>query len=429
MNYVTANGTATSGSDYTAIASTMLTFAAGETTKAVTVNVTGDTVVDSSSSETFTVTLSSPSAGTTISDTSGIATIVDNDAAPTLTVDDIVVTEGNSGTTVATFTVKRWGASGGTSTVKYATSNGSATTANNDYTAVPATTLSFAAGDTSKTFTVNVIGDTVDTTNETFNITLTLPSAGTTLADSSAVGNIKNDDGTVVAVTPSISVNDVSVVEGNAGTVTANFTVTRSGDTSATSSVSYATANGTAIATNCDYNAITATTLNFAIGETSKTVPVTVNSDTIYETTGASETFKLDLTSPSGATISDIQGIATIFNDDWGFFSISDVAVHEGNTGTTTADFIVTRSGAVDGAGSVKIATAVGSASSPSDYTTISLTLLSFSGEETSKLVSVTVNGDTGDTLDENFYVNLTVPSAGHSISDSQGVGTIVNDD
>ncbi len=430
VNYVTANGTATSGSDYTAVGSTTLTFLPGQSTKAVAVNVTGDTVVDSSSSETFTVTLSSPSAGTTLSDTSGIATIVDNDAASTWTIDDLVVTEGNAGTSLATFTVKRWGASGAAASVTYTTSDGTATTADSDYTAAGPTVLNFAANDTSKTFTVSITGDTTDTGNETFNVTLSSPSIGTTLADTVAIATIKNDDGAVVAVPPSFSVNDVSVVEGHAGSVTANFTVTRSGDTSAANSVSYATANGTATTLHFDYTQIAATVLNFAIGETTKTVAVTVLSDMIYETTGANENFFLNLSSPSGgATLGDAQGQATIFNDDWGYFSISDVALHEGNAGTTTAQFIVTRSGAIQGAGSVKYKTVASTAVSPSDYTAVSSTTLSFTGEETSKLVSITINGDTSNEGDQAFFVDLEIPAAGHTISDNRGIGTIVNDD
>ncbi len=164
-----ANGTATSPADYQANGGT-LSFAAGETTKTVTVLVNGDALDEID--ETFTVNLSNaPNA--TITDDSGLGTITDDDTAPALSINDVAVTEGDSGTTSATFTVSLSGPSGRPISVDYATANGTAI-APADYAATSGT-LNFAAGDTTKTVTVLVNGDTLDEVNETFAVNLAKP--------------------------------------------------------------------------------------------------------------------------------------------------------------------------------------------------------------------------------------------------------------
>jgi CSLREA domain-containing protein len=116
---------------------------------------------------------------------------------------------------------------------------------------------------------------------------------------------------TVSAVPPGISIGDASVLEGNSRTSTATFTVTRTGDTSGPSSVNFATSNGSATAPS-DYQA-TSGTVTFAATETTKTIPVAINGDTTAE---PNETFFVNLSGPSGATVGDAQGVGTITNDD-----------------------------------------------------------------------------------------------------------------
>jgi hypothetical protein len=110
-----------------------------------------------------------------------------------------------------------------------------------------------------------------------------------------------------------LSINDVSVTEGNAGNVNAVFTITLSQASSLPVAVNFATANGTATAGN-DYVASSGV-LTFNPGETSKPITVSVTSDTIAE---VDETFFVNLTNPINATIADGQGIGTIVNDDVG---------------------------------------------------------------------------------------------------------------
>ena len=117
--------------------------------------------------------------------------IIDDDDPPSLEVDDVTVAEGNSGTVNAAFTVSLSTASGRTVTVDWATSDGTAT-AGADYTAGNGA-LTFAAGETEKTFDVAVTGDAVDEDDETF--TVTLSNAGNaSIADATATGTITDDD-------------------------------------------------------------------------------------------------------------------------------------------------------------------------------------------------------------------------------------------
>ena len=132
-----------------------LHLAAGRTSKTFTVPVLGDSTDENN--ETVTLTLSSAS-NASISDATGTLTITDDDSAPSLSINDVTTANETAGN--ATFTVSLSAASAKDITVDYATSNGTAT-AGSDYTAASGT-LTFSAGDTSKTFTVPVLGDSTD---------------------------------------------------------------------------------------------------------------------------------------------------------------------------------------------------------------------------------------------------------------------------
>jgi hypothetical protein len=300
VDYSTANGTATAGADYTAVNGT-LTFAPGETTKTINVPIINDALDELD--ETYFVNLSNASNAILI-DNQGQGTITDNDNTPTLSINDVSVTEGDSGTKTLDFTVTLSTASGQTVTVNYATADGTAT-AGTDYVAASGM-LTFLPGDTTKTVSVTINGDTVVEPNETFLVNLTTP-VNATITDGIGQGTITNDD-----VTPSLSITDVTANEGNAGTTAFTFTVTLSPSSTQTVTVDYATADGTATAPT-DYTAIAATQLTFAPGETSKQVTVQVNGDTTVE---PDETFFVNLSNPTNATITDNQGVGTITNDD-----------------------------------------------------------------------------------------------------------------
>ena len=110
----------------------------------------------------------------------------------TLAINDVAQAEGRRGTTNFTFTVTRGGDTSGIVTVSYATANGTAT-AGSDYNATSGT-LTFAAGETSKTITVGVIGDRTAEQDETFFVNLSNVVGGE-IVDGQGVGTIQNDDG------------------------------------------------------------------------------------------------------------------------------------------------------------------------------------------------------------------------------------------
>ncbi len=111
---------------------------------------------------------------------------------------------------------------------------------------------------------------------------------------------------------PGLSVADVSVAEGNAGTTPATFTVSLSAPSTQTITVGYATADGTATVAGSDYQAASGT-LTFSPGQTSKTVTVNINGDTSVE---SDEAFTLKLSGATNATLSRATATGTIRNDD-----------------------------------------------------------------------------------------------------------------
>lgn len=229
-------------------------------------------------------------------------------ALPSVSVTDVNLTEGNSGTKNATFTVTLSQASANAVTVSYQSANGTAS-AGSDYTAASGT-LTFAPGETSKTVTVSINGDTTVESDETLTLTLSSPS-GATLGRAVATGTIVNDD--VAPGLPNLSISDVSIAEGNSGTKNATLTVSLSVASASTVTVAYATANGTAQA-GTDYSAVSGT-LSFAPGQTSRTIDIPIVGDQAVE---IDEMFSLMLSSPNGANLSRASGMVTILNDDSG---------------------------------------------------------------------------------------------------------------
>jgi chitinase len=217
------------------------------------------------------------------------------------------VVEGNSGTTPLTFTVTLSAASTSTVTVNYATVGGSATSGT-DF-ATRSGTLSFAPGETSKTISVDVVGDTAFEGNETFTLALSGASTNASIQTASAAGTITNDD--VQPAPATLSISSVSAFE-SAGTFV--FVVTLSAPRTSSVSVRFATANGTATSSGktADYTSASGT-LTFNPGETSKSVSVSVRNDSTVE---ADETFFVNLSRASGAAIAVARGTGTIRNDD-----------------------------------------------------------------------------------------------------------------
>jgi len=341
--------------------------------------------------------------------------------APTasdLTIDDVTLSEGNSGTINFTFTVTLNPADSiNTITVDYDTTDGTAI-AGSDYT-TNSGTLTFLPDETTQQIVVPVIGDTVYENTETFTVNLSNPT-NATISDPQGVGTITNDDSQ-----PTISITDVTHNEGNAGTTNYDFNVSLSNPSYQVISVNYTTTNGTAIAPG-DYTS-KSSTLTFNPGSsTNQNITVLVNGDTTFEPT---ETFTVDLDTPINASISDPQGVGTITNDDGQpSISITDETLNEGNAGTTAFVFTVSLSNPSSQVVSVNYTTTNGTAIAPGDYTSISGTLTFNPGNPITQNITVLVNGDVTNEPTETFTVDLDTP-INASISDPQGVGTITNDD
>ena len=222
---------------------------------------------------------------------------------PSLSIANRSVTEEDSGSKNAVFTVTLSEASTLQVSASYATADSSAN-AGHDYTAKTGI-LSIPAGDTEGTISIPVLGDTIDESDETFTLTLS-SSINASISDGEATGTIKDNDDP-----PSLNISDASVTEGDSGTVNMTFPATLSNTSGFQVSVDYATANGTAKA-GSDYTA-TSGKLTFNMGEKSKTITVPVSGDLEEE---SDETFTLSLSQANNATILDGEATGTIQDND-----------------------------------------------------------------------------------------------------------------
>ncbi len=358
-------------------------------------------------------------------------TITDDEPQPGLAISDFSEFEGDEGTKDFTFTVTLDPALGTGETVQvdWSTEDDSAETSDNDYQEAGGT-LNFAPGEGSQTLTVIVNGDEKIEEAQTFFVNLSnvqvSPAQQTpvTIDDGQGQGTILNDDSNL----PKLSINDPRVVEGNSGTVPAEFTVTLSPASDEVVTVDYRTQDRTAIASgpNADYDTAR-DTLTFQPGETEKSISIDVYGDTRDE---PDEMFVVKLENPSdNAFLADNEGKATIIDDDGGpMLSVDDVSRPEGNASETTVfQFNVTLSAASDKEVGVTFLTRAGTAELGRDYRGRGGQLL-FSPGEISKVVDVEVIGDAEPEEDEVFYVVLSHPrNAG--IANAEGTGTIINDD
>ncbi|MGB7923587.1 MAG: Calx-beta domain-containing protein [Pyrinomonadaceae bacterium] len=417
VNYASADGSATGGAscgagvDYETTSGT-LNFAIGEVSKSFNVPVCDDLIFEGD--ETVNLSLDTPT-GTGVTLGSPVAatlTIHDNEGTPSLSVNDVTFTGADS-RVGAGFTVTLSHASNMTVTVHYATSDDTAV-AGQDYTAAN-DTLTFAPGDTMKVIPITILADNVNEPSETFFIDLDTPTNATIL-DGHGVGTIPNDD-----QQPTISIDDVTF-NGTDSRGVFGFTVSLSNPSSSTVTVHYATSDDTAVAGQ-DYTA-TSGTLTFDPGDTMRTVAVTILADNINEPT---ETFFVDLDTPTNATILDGHGVGTIPNDDAvPSMSINDVSVSEGDS-EDLLTFTVTLSNPSSQAISAQFTATNGTATSPGDYLLPNGTV-NFKPNQTSTTVTAQIVGDILDEANETFSVVLSSPS-GASILDATGIGTIIDDD
>ena len=299
VQFSTLDGTAKAGDDYVATSGS-LTFLEGETTKTFDVSILNNAALEID--ESFIVALKNPDDPDTVGNP-GIAaiTLKDNSTLPTLSINNVNTTEGSA----ATFTVTLGPPTGRTVTVNYSTAGGSAV-GGKDFQAVSGT-LTFGPGVTTRTIVVPGLEDAIDEFIEEYEVNLTNPVNAGLLNGGDGIGRIIDNEANVT-----MSISDVSVHEGNAGTTSAVFTVRASAAHEKFIFVGYSTANGTAVAPS-DYVAVTSGGIFFIPGELEKTIAITVNGDIEAE---PNETFLVNLTSSDTALIARGQATGTILNDE-----------------------------------------------------------------------------------------------------------------
>lgn len=438
VQFATSNGTAQSGSDYTAT-SGLLTFNSGVATQTVTVTVSGDVIVEGD--ETLNVTLSNPNNGATISDALGIGTIV-NDDTTTVSLPDSETDEGDAGSVPMLFSVGLSNPVQGAVNLSFQTADGNnasatlnATVADNDYVAASGTVGFPSLGIGPQSIQVTVNGDTKVEPDQQFRLSVAIGSlpAGIDPADivlpaQAALGQIRNDDGAVV------NVGDVIADEGNAAN-TLGFPITLSNPSKTAINVNYVASAGTASA--ADFTPVSGV---FTIPPlaTSTTLPVPVTGETLVE---PDETINLVLSNPVGGFIGDGTAVGTIRNDDSAVVGVANRGVTEGPTGVTqTMTFAIALSNPVQGSVSVTANTAdganpntfVNATVADNDYQANSL-VANFPAGTTAVPFVVQTIGDDDVEPNQDLRVVLSnlvaPPGLPVTLSPNDGIGTIFNDD
>ncbi|MBU8874081.1 M10 family metallopeptidase C-terminal domain-containing protein [Reyranella sp. MMS21-HV4-11] len=342
-------GAAVNAADFTGgeLPTGTVSFAAGEGSKVISIHVAGDTAVESN--EAFSVTLSNASAGTVIGTASANGLIGNDDASLSIAATSADKAEGQSGSSAFTFTVTRTGDLSGAASAQWAVAGAAVNAADFTGGELPTGTVSFAAGEGSKVISIHVAGDTAVESNEAFSVTLSNASAGTVIGTASANGLIGNDDASL-----SIAATSADKAEGDMGATPFTFTVTRTGDLSGSTSVSWGVTGSDVF--DADFipsdellgsadllsqfasdlgpffiqipseddpelpafslfgGEMPAGTVSFSAGETSKTVTVWVLGETLVE---RDESFQVTLSDASeGAVIDTASAVGIIRNDE-----------------------------------------------------------------------------------------------------------------
>ncbi|HKP69513.1 MAG TPA: FG-GAP-like repeat-containing protein, partial [Pyrinomonadaceae bacterium] len=336
-------------------------------------------------------------------------------AGPCISINDVTITEGNTATTNASFTVTLSQTSTQSTSVSYSLTAGTATIGA-DLENVSGR-LEIPAGQTTATINVPVIGDVTDEFDEQFTVTLSSPANGA-ISDGTAVGTIVDDD-----AEPTLTINDVTANEGSFGTFF-NFSVALSTASAKPISFRYTTADGTAIA-GSDYNAANNTILNIQPGATSASVGILVTGDNVFE---PNENFFVNLTEPLNVSLSDTQAIGTINNDDAvPVLSIFGTFGPEGDSGVTNLNVNLHLSNPTSLPVTVNVLTSDGTAIGNRDFVP-SDTQVTIPAMVQDFTAQVQVMGDVVNEPNENFFVNIyNVTNA--TTQQTQSSVTIVDDD
>lgn len=342
---------------------------------------------------------------------------------PLMGVSDVTVTELDAAATNAVFLLTLSNPSSRRVTVRYATTvnyNGGGqfigtAGSRRDFAAVSGV-LTFLPGEVAKSVGVRVLPDRLDEENENFALLLSGP-VNAILADPFGVGTILDND-----PLPALSVSDAMRIEGNAGALAMIFTARLMPASGRPVSVSFATAPGSAVE-GTDFIGTNGTVV-FLPGATSRTIAVPIVGDLLLE---SNETFLVNLSHPTNATLARSEATGTIVNNDvMPRLSISDATVVEGETGATNAVFNVRLAPASGLPVQVAFATTNGTAGAADFVATNGL--LTFVPGETNQVIAVPVSGETLSESNELFFLRLNAPVRA-TLADGVARGLILDND
>ena len=405
VNYSITNDSATEGLDYTDNTTGTLTFGVGDTVQSISIPIIDD-VLDEDT-ERFFVNLTSSSYGTIVTSQASVY-ITDDDSPPVIVIGDNTTNDEGAGD--SNLTVSLSAPSSKLITVNYATLDATASEGE-DYTSSSGT-IRFNPGDNSTVIPISVIGDGIDEENEQLYVNLSNPT-NASIVDSQGMLTITDDDDP-----PDMSVADVTSIDENS----VNIDVTLSNASGKPISANIATSAGTALS-GVDFNSYSSS-VNFSAGETIKTVTIPLINDGLDED---DETFSVDLSTPSNATITSATAIVTITDDDDApNISIVDQTLAENASNLTATVTLDVASSKII---TVGYATADGTATASNDYTSTSGSL-TFTPGDLSQTFDIPIRADNLDEDNETFTVSLS-SAVNAVISPDNGTATmtIADDD
>jgi uncharacterized repeat protein (TIGR01451 family) len=410
VQFSTANGTATSPADYTAISGTLI-FNDAENVKFINVPITNDGTVNGD--RTFNVSLFNPSASSSITAPSNaVVTIVDDDSTISFSSVDYLVNE-NGG--VARISVVRDGGANNTAMVEFRTETNGTATAGLDF-GVRSGFLTFAPGVRVQTFDVAITDDILNEFNETVPLTL-LNVSGASLGLSSATLTIVENDTAPGVITFGTNMYFVSEdalfisievlrTNGHTGPVTVNFQTLNTG--TATPNIDYVSTNGQ---------------VTFGDGQTNAFLVLRIIDDVPPPAEG-NETFPIQLFGPTAnATLGLADATVTIVDNDQPgafVFSAPTYTVSESNAFLTVT---VIRTNGNSGAANVTVQTSGGSATPTLDYTPVS-NVLAFANGQNVQTFTIQILQDGLSEGTETIGLLLSNPTSGTSIG-VPGVATV----
>lgn len=403
-------GTATSGSDYTALPST-LTISAGATTATTSFTPTNDSIYDGTSSETAIISVSNVSGGNALEngEQSVTLTIIDDETAPTVTMaasSSTVAEDGGASTLTATLSTATYA----DVTVALGAAGTASSTTDYSYTSL----ITISAGSTTGTSTLTATADDIfdAASNETAIISISSVSGGSATESGSQSQTITITDAET-APTVTLAIADANITEGaNSKTITA----TLSGKTYANVAVAIST-SGTATE-GTDYSTIS--DIAVSAGSTTGTASFSITDDSVYE---GSETATVSIGSVNGGSAS-AAGSGTSFNitlsdnESAPTVSLSADSLTIGEDGSAVT-VTATLSGIADEAVTVPLNTS-GTAIEGTDYATISN--ITISAGATTGSTTITPTDDNISESDETIIVSLGTLSGANASNGSQTI-------